>query len=65
MIQDVDLELEEDRIQLVDEIARDINEFTAQFEHDERFKDILIRIRSIFRSKYFSQKFDGSTSSKV
>ena len=52
MTQDVDLELQADRIELVDQIGRNMNELTAQYEHDERFKDILIRIRN-FISKYF------------
>ena len=52
MIQDKDLELPEDLNQLVNQFGQNMNEFTAQYEHDERFKDILIRIRN-FISKYF------------
>ena len=54
MTQDVDLELQADRIELVDQIGRNMNELTAQYEHDERFKDIMMRIRN-FISKYFHQ----------
>ena len=60
MIQDKDLELPEDLNQLVNQFGQNMNEFTAQYEHDERFKDIMMRIRN-FISKYFSQKFYGST----
>ena len=49
------------RIELVHQNARNMNELElldvphvtlAQYQHDERFKDILIRIR-IFISKYY------------
>ena len=54
MTQDVDLQLQADRMELVNQIGHNMNELTAQYQHDERFKDILIRIRN-FISKYFHQ----------
>ena len=51
-MQDPDLVLPDDQIDIFNRIADNMNQISTRYNDDERFKDILIRIRN-FISEYF------------
>ena len=51
-MEDPDLQIPDDQIELFGRIATNMNQLTTRYNDDERFKDILIRIRN-FISEYF------------
>jgi len=53
--QDPDLQLPDDQLQMFNQIADNMNNVTVGYDDDERFKDILIRIRN-YISKYLDRR---------
>ena len=53
--QDPDLQLTDDQLQIFNQIGDNMNKVTAGYDDDERFKDILIRIRN-YISKYLNRR---------
>lgn len=47
--QDPDLQLTDDQLQIFNQIGDNMNKVTAGYDDDERFKDILIRIRNYIK----------------
>jgi len=48
--QDPDLQIPDDQVELFGRIATNMNQLTTRYNDDERFKDILIRIRNFIRT---------------